>query len=636
MAFRCFVSKLQQLSAVQRNAISLSHSLPSLHNIATRLRMLSVSSTSAAGSGHPSSCASIAELLAVLFFDPAGLHYHPKDPGNPANDRFVLSKGHAAPALYAAWTLNGLYTEAQLGQLRKLDSDLEGHPTPRLPFVDVATGSLGQGINAACGLAFALKYLERRTGKVFVLMGDGECGEGSVWEGLNFASINRLDNLISIVDVNRLGQSGPTPFGHNIEEYEARTRAFGCHTIVIDGHDIAHIISAFEEARTVQGKPVCILAKTMKGKELIGVENSEDWHGKPLGELTEKALNHLQTLLSPTASMLSPQLPTTSSEVQYPKFRQITLPTPRFTGQIATRAAYGQALEAAGHQSPWIVALDGDTRNSTMSNSFLKAFPTRFIECYIAEQNMVGVALGVAKRGFVPFASTFGAFFTRAFDHIRMAALSLGNVKLVGSHSGVSIGEDGSSQMGLEDLAMMRSLPGSTVLYPSDAYSAYGAVQLAANHNGLCYIRTSRPAAPLLYSPTETFQIGQCKVLRQSLSDYVTIVAAGVTLIEALKAYSLLREIGLNTRIIDLFSIKPIDAAALIANAKETKSRILTVEDHSIEGGIRDAVCSAVSQAGIAVFGLGISGIPHSGKGEELLDLYGLSARRIVEKVRSL
>jgi len=636
MALRCFVSQLQQLSAARRSAISLSHPLPSLSHIATRLRMLSVSSTSAAGSGHPSSCASIAELLAVLFFDPSGLHYHPQDPQNPSNDKFILSKGHAAPALYAAWTLNGLYSEQQLGQLRKLHSDFEGHPTPRLPFVDVATGSLGQGVNAACGLAYSLKYLERRTGKVFVLMGDGECGEGSVWEGLNFASINGLDNLISIVDVNRLGQSGPTPFGHTLEEYETRTRAFGCHTIVIDGHDIAHIISALEEARTVQGKPVCILAKTVKGKGLVGVEDREDWHGKPMGELTEKTLNHLKSLLSSTAKVAIPQAPTSPEDAIHPTFAPITLPTPHFAGQTATRAAYGQALVAAGHQSPYIIALDGDTRNSTMSHSFLKAFPERFIECYIAEQNMVGVALGVAKRGFVPFASTFGAFFTRAFDHIRMAALSLGNVKLIGSHSGVSIGEDGGSQMGLEDLAMLRALPHSVVLYPSDAYSTYRAVELAANHSGLCYIRTSRPAAPLLYSPVDSFQIGSCKVLRRSASDCITVASAGVTLIEALKAYTLLQEIGLNIRIIDLFSIKPIDAAGLIANAKETKSLILTVEDHSIEGGIRDAVCSAVSEAGIRVWGLGVSGVPHSGRGEELLDLYGLSARRIVEKIRSL
>lgn len=636
MAFRCFASHFKLLSAAQRSAISLSHPLPSLNHIATRLRLLSVTATSTAGSGHPTSCASIAELLSVLFFDPSGLHYHPKDPKNPANDRFVLSKGHAAPALYAAWVVNGFYSEGQLSQMRKLESDLEGHPTPRLPFVDVATGSLGQGINAACGLAYAMKYLERHTGKVFVLMGDGECGEGSVWEGLNFASINKLDNLIAIVDVNRLGQSGPTPFGHSLEEYERRTRAFGCHTIVIDGHDVAQIISALEEARNIQGKPVCILAKTVKGKGLLGIEDKEDWHGKPLGGHTEKAIKQLEMMLSPAVNIPIPQPPALFSPADVQTEGSITLPTPQFSGQIATRAAYGQALVAAGHQSPLIVALDGDTRNSTMSYSFLQAFPKRFIECYIAEQNMVGVALGLGKRGYIPFVSTFGAFFTRAFDHIRMAALSLGNVKLVGSHSGVSIGEDGGSQMALEDLAMLRALPGSTVLYPSDAYSTYRAVELAANHTGLCYIRTSRPAAPLLYSPAETFHIGQCKVLRQSASDHITIVAAGVTLIEALKAYSQLQEAGLNVRIIDLFSVKPIDANGLIANAKETKGRILTVEDHNIDGGIRDAVSSAVSQAGIAVYGLGISEIPHSGKGEELLDLYGLSARRIVEKVRSI
>lgn len=631
MALRGFVSRLRQFST------SRSQSLACLQHVATRIRLLSVSSTSQAGSGHPTSCASISELLSVLFFSPSGLHYLPLSPTSPANDRLVLSKGHAAPALYAAWSLAGLYPETRLSSLRKVDSDLEGHPTPRLDFIDVATGSLGQGINAACGIAYSMKYLEKHvSGKVFVIMGDGECGEGSIWEGLNFASIYHLDNLIIIVDVNKFGQSGMTPFGHNIGEYEARMKAFGCHTLEIDGHDVGAIETALEKARGLQGKPVCILAKTVKGKGLGEAEGKGDWHGKPLGSNTDKVIQQLKSSLPPSISIPTPTSPTQHPVISHKIHSQITLPMGDFKGPVATRTAYGQALVAAGRLNPLIVALDGDTRNSTMSNGFLSVFPERFIECYIAEQNMVGVALGLSKRGYVPFASTFGAFFTRAYDHIRMAALSQGNLKLTGSHCGVSIGEDGGSQMGLEDIAMMRALPGSVILYPSDAYSAYKAVELAANHPGLCYIRTSRPSAPLLYSPNETFKFGQCKVIRSSPADTITIVAGGVTLTEALKAHSQLASLGISVRVIDLFSVKPIDSVGLIENAKQTNNRILTVEDHHIEGGIRDAVSSAVSPEGISVYGLGIQEIPHSGTSEELLDRYGVSARRITEKVRTL
>lgn len=627
-------AKIKPLTAAKRRAIESAHALEALKNAATRVRILSVSSTSAAGSGHPTSCSSIAEILAVLFFDPSGMHYHPQNPKDYNNDKFVLSKGHAAPALYAAWSLAGLIPEDRMLTLRKLNSELEGHPTPALPFVDVASGSLGQGISAACGMAYSMKYFEKSSARVYCVLGDGECAEGSVWEAFNFATVYKLDNLVAIIDANRLGQSDPTAWEHDVNVYKARAESFGCHAIIVDGHDVLQLISALDEAKLTHEVPTVIVARTFKGKDFSDIEDQVNWHGKPLGDKTEAIIAHLKSLLTGEEGIPSPIAPiqTLSAPISKP----IVLPPHTFTGKVATRNAYGEALAAAGAQDDRIISLDGDTKNSTMAQTFQKAYPARFVECYIAEQNMVGVALGLSKRGYIPFVSAFGAFFTRAFDHIRMTSISQGNVKFVGSHAGVSIGEDGASQMALEDLAMFRAIMNSVVLYPSDAFSTYRALEIAANHQGIVYIRTGRPAASLLYTPTDTFQLGKLKVLHQSPTDIVTVVAAGVTIGEALKAYEALNSSGQHIRVVDIFSVKPIDEEGLVANARETMGRIVTVEDHLLDGGIFDAVASAVAKHGIKVYGLGVNTPPHSGTCDELLDLCGISAGKIVDKIKHL
>lgn len=627
-------AKVKPLTAAKRRAIESAHALEALKNAATRVRILSVSATSAAGSGHPTSCSSIAEILAVLFFDPSGMHYHPQNPKDYNNDKFVLSKGHAAPALYAAWSLAGFIPEEKLVTLRKLSSDLEGHPTPVLPFVDVASGSLGQGISAACGMAYSIKYFEQSSARVYCVLGDGECAEGSVWEAFNFAAVYKLDNLVAIIDVNRLGQSDPTAWEHDVDVYKSRAESFGCHAIVVDGHDVSQIIAGLDEAKNTHNAPTVIVARTFKGRDFPDIEDQMNWHGKPLGDKTEAIIAHLKSLLTGEPGLPSPTAPIQT--LSAPAVQPIVLPLANFSGKVATRNAYGEALAAAGAQDDRIVSLDGDTKNSTMAQTFQKAYPARFVECYIAEQNMVGVALGLSKRGYIPFVSAFGAFFTRTFDHVRMASLSLGNVKFVGSHAGVSIGEDGASQMALEDLAMFRAVMNSVVLYPSDAYSTYRALELAANHQGIVYIRTGRPAAALLYPPTETFQLGKLKVLHRSDNDIVTVVAAGVTIGEALKAYETLKATGQHIRVVDLFSVKPIDEAGLLANARETRGTLVTVEDHLLEGGIFEAVASAVAKYGIKVFGLGVSTPPHSGTPDELLDLCGISAGKIIDKIKHL
>lgn len=627
-------AKIKPLTAAKRRAIESAHALEALKNAATRVRILSVSATSAAGSGHPTSCSSIAEILAVLFFDPSGMHYHPQNPKDYNNDKFVLSKGHAAPALYAAWSLTGLIPEDRLLTLRKLNSELEGHPTPALPFVDVASGSLGQGISAACGMAYSMKYFEKSSARVYCVLGDGECAEGSVWEAFNFATVYKLDNLVAIIDVNRLGQSDPTAWEHDVNVYKSRAESFGCHAIIVEGHDVSQLIVALDEAKLTLGVPTVIVARTFKGRDFPDIEDQMNWHGKPLGDKTEAIIAHLKSLLTGEEGIPSPIAPVQT--LSAPVSKSIVLPPPNFTGKVATRNAYGEALAAAGAQDDRIISLDGDTKNSTMAQTFQKAFPARFVECYIAEQNMVGVALGLSKRGYIPFVSAFGAFFSRAFDHIRMTSISQGNVKFVGSHAGVSIGEDGASQMALEDLAMFRAIMNSVVLYPSDAYSTYRALEIAANHQGIVYIRTGRPAASLLYTPTDTFQLGKLKVLHQSATDIVTVVAAGVTITEALKAYETLNSSGQHIRVVDLFSVKPVDEEGLVANARETMGRIVTVEDHLLDGGIFDAVASAVAKHGIKVYGLGVNTPPHSGTCDELLDLCGISAAKIIDKIKHL
>jgi len=606
-----------------------------LHNKATELRIDSVRATSEAGSGHPSSCCSAADIVATLFF--SVMRYDPNNPKAPNSDRFVLSKGHAAPLLYAAWAEAGLFPKEDLLGLRTLKSDLEGHPTPRLSFVDMATGSLGQGLSVGVGLALNAKFVDKRDYRTYVLMGDGESVEGSVWEAAEISRHQGLDNLCAIVDVNRLGQSDPTMLQHNMEAYRSRWAGFGWHALIVDGHDFPALLAAFAEAAATKGTPTVLLAKTFKGRGISIMENHPNWHGKPLakGEETQKALAELTQQLKPngTAPQIKKPAPTTPST---PVVGTVPPPPYKIGDNAATREAFGVALEALGGVNPSVVALDADVKNSTYTEKFGKKYPNRFFENFIAEQSMLGAAAGLAACGKIPFVATFAAFFTRAYDFIRMAAISQSNIKLVGTHVGVSIGEDGPSQMGLEDLAMMGAQPGVVVLYPSDAMSTYRLVELAASHKGMVYLRAGRPKSPVIYGPEERFQIGGSKVIRKSAADVLTIVAGGVTLFEALKAHDQLKAAGIAVRVIDLYSVSPIDRATLIDSARATQGRILTVEDHYAHGGLGDAVLSAVGTEGIKVHKLAVRTIPHSGKPDELVDHFGIGARSIVETAKQI
>jgi transketolase len=622
-------------------AIDRSILIPALKNVATRLRIDSLKSTSEAGSGHPTSCCSAADLMAALFF--AEMRFDPRDPRNPDSDRFVLSKGHAAPILYAAWAEAGAFDRSELLKLRRLDSDLEGHPTPRLPFVDVATGSLGQGVCAAIGCALNARRIKSQY-RTYVLLGDGETAEGSVWEAADLGTNERLDNLCGITDVNALGQSRPTMWQHDMDEFARRWSAFGWHPVVIDGHDMAAILDALDEARRTKGRPTMILARTIKGKGVSFVEGKDGWHGKAFkkGEELDRALEELEKQFIP--------VPAEGSEVNLA--RQIPKPasmprgvvTPKPMGppsytlgeEVATREAYGTALAKLGEADPRVVALDADVKNSTFSDKFEKAAPDRFYQTFIAEQVMIGAAMGLAARGAIAFPSTFACFLSRAADFIRMAAISQVGIKVAGSHAGVSIGEDGPSQMALEDLAMFRAQPNFTVLYPSDAVSAERLVTLAAYHPGPAYIRTSRPKTPVIYSNDDTFTIGGLKVLRQSADDVVTVVGAGITVFEALKAHDRLKASGTAIRVIDLYSVAPVDQGALVAAARATGGHVITVEDHYAAGGIGDAVAGALADSGMTVRRLAVREIPRSGKPEELIDRFGISARHIVEAVQAM
>ena len=606
-----------------------------LEAMANRLRVASLISTSEAGSGHPTSCLSAADLVAAVFF--YAMRYDVTNPKNRANDRFVLSKGHAAPLLYAAWSEAGAFDPERLKTLREFTSDLEGHPTPRLQWVEVATGSLGQGLSCGVGMALSSKCIDRIDNRVFVLMGDGEVAEGSVWEAASLASYYKLDNLIALVDVNGLGQSQRTMFGHDTETYRRRFESFGWRAIAIDGHNLSQIMSALDEAMATSSKPAVIIAATKKGKGVSFIEDKDGWHGKALkkGDELDRALAELQRATDSTNTLMVKPPEGKSAAVKIETHSSaVSLYT---SGQeIATREAYGTALARLGDVNPLVVALDGDTKNSTFSEKFMKAHPDRFFESFIAEQNMVGAAVGLGAMGKIPFASTFACFLTRAFDQIRMAAISQANLKLCGSHAGVSIGEDGPSQMGLEDFAMMRAVEGSTVLYPSDAIAAEQAVYLAAAHHGIVYIRTSRPKTPVIYSADERFEVGRAKVIRKSADDRLTIVAGGVTLIEALAAYDQLNADGIAVRLIDVFSVKPVDVETLAASGSETNKLIVTVEDHFPFGGIGDAVASAVAPFGIRVYQMAVGELPRSGKPEELLAAYGIDRAAIVRKVKSL
>jgi transketolase len=544
----------------------------------------------------------------------------------------VLSKGHAAPLLYALWAEAGFIPREQLTSLRLFTSDLEGHPTPRLPFVDVATGSLGQGLAAGVGSALNA----RRIGsdyRTYVLMGDGETAEGSVWEAASVAHLYKLDSLCGIVDVNALGQSRPTELQHDTATHQARWQAFGWHTVVIDGHDLPQIAAAYAEARATKGRPTVILARTAKGKGVTFTEAKPNWHGKALKpEEAERAYAELEAQLQPEAMPLPP-IPAPPPVPPPARPGSIEPPGYKLGDHVATREAFGTAIAKLGAADSRVVALDADVKNSTFSDRFEAAQPDRFYQVFIAEQVMIGAAMGLAARGAVPFPSTFAAFLTRGADFIRMAAISGVNIKLAGSHAGVSIGEDGPSQMALEDFAMTTAQPNFTVLYPSDAVATEKLIAEMAAHHGPMYMRTSRPKTPVIYANTEAFPIGGLKVLRKSDEDRATVIAAGVTLFEALKAHETLATDGIHIRVIDLYSIQPIDAGALIAAGQET-GRLITVEDHYRVGGIGDAVARAVAPAGLTVTRLAVPDIPRSGKPEELIDQYGLSARAIVDAVR--
>jgi len=606
--------------------------IESLKGIANQLRIHSITATTAAGSGHPTSCCSAADLVAALFF--GHMRYDPKNPHYYNNDRFILSKGHAAPLLYAAWAETGLFPVEDLLKLRQFDSDLEGHPTPRLPFVDVATGSLGQGLSVGVGMALCAR-LDNLDYRTYVLLGDGECAEGAVWEAASLAGANHLKNLIAVVDVNRLGQSQPTALGYDLDAYKKRFEGFGWRTEEIDGHDLEEILEVLA-AVGLGHQPLVILAKTLKGGGVSFLQDKEGWHGRALSkEEAARAIAELQ--------------PTAKSGIGHPIEAPSQLPAPKneappgYPGltykpgdMVATREAFGSALVRIGAADSRLVAMDGDTKNSTFSEKFLKRFPDRFTECFIAEQCMVGVAMGFATRGKVPFASTFACFLTRAYDQIRVAGISGTNLKLVGSHVGVSIGEDGPSQMGLEDIAMMRAVAGSTVLYASDAVCAEKLADQMAAHKGLCFLRTSRPKTAVIYNNDETFPIGGAKVLRQSAEDKVTVVAAGVTLYEALKAADTLKGEGIGITVIDAYSIKPLGKDVIKAAAQKTRNLVVTVEDHYAEGGLGDAVAGELSADGIKVHKLAVRELPRSGKPAELLAHYGIDPNAIISKVKAL
>ncbi len=546
-----------------------------LKGIANQLRIHSIEATTAAGSGHPTSCCSAADVVAALFF--GHMKYDAKNPHFYNNDRFILSKGHAAPLLYAAWAENGFVPIPELLKLRQFGNDLEGHPTPRLAFADVATGSLGQGLGVGVGMALAARQ-DKLDYNTYVLLGDGEIAEGAVWEAASLAGIYKLNNLIAIVDANRLGQSQATAFGHDIGVYVKRFESFGWRVETLDdGHDMEEIMEVLSGVG-LDERPLAIIAKTYKGAGVSFLQDKDGWHGKPLNkEEAAKAIAELQPSAKSGLNVAIPAptdlpAPNLAAPASYPAISY------KLGDSIATREAYGTALVRIGEADPRINALDGDTKNSTFADKFFKKFPERSTECYIAEQNLVAVAVGFATRGHVPFASTFATFFTRAADQIRVAGISQSNLKLVGSHVGISIGEDGPSQMALEDIALMRAIVGSTVLYPAEAVATEKLLEQMASHKGVCFLRTSRPKTPVIYGNDEPFPIGGAKVLRTG--DKATVVAAGVTLFEALKAADALKAEGIDITVVDAYSIKPLGKKEILAEAQKTGNTVITVEDH--------------------------------------------------------
>ena len=596
-----------------------------------QLRVDSIRAAAVTKSGHPTSSMSAADLMAVLLAK--YLHYDFDNPDDPRNDHLVFSKGHASPLLYSMYKAAGAITDEELLTFRVFGSRLQGHPTPEIPWVDVATGSLGQGLPFAVGIALAGKKLDQLPYRVWVLCGDSEMAEGSMWEAFEHAAFYGLDNLTAIIDVNKLGQRGETMHAWDLDSYANRAKAFGWHAIEIDGHDVDAVERAYGEAASMQGVPTVIVARTVKGKGVKAVEDKPGWHGKALDN-PEEAIAELGGERNIVVDVAKPEFD--GEPHRFEVSGTLELPTWELGEEVATRRAYGDALKALGDARGDVVALDGEVSNSTYAEIFRDAHPDRYFEMYIAEQQMVAAAVGLQVRDWVPFASTFAAFLSRAYDFIRMAAISQANIRLCGSHAGVSIGEDGPSQMALEDLAMMRAVHGSTVLYPSDANQTAKLVAAMADREGIVFLRTTRAATPVVYSADEEFPIGGSRVLRDG--DDIAIVGAGITLHESLKAADALAGEGINARVIDLYSVKPVDAEGLLAAAEATGGRVLTVEDHWSEGGIGDAVLEAVSdsESPPRVVRLAVHELPGSGKPEELLAAAAIDAEHIVEAARSL
>ncbi|MGC0336624.1 transketolase [Streptomyces sp. SLBN-8D4] len=603
-----------------------------LVELAQQLRVDSVRASAAAGSGHPTSSMSAADLMAVLLAN--HFRYDFDRPAHPGNDRFVLSKGHASPLMYAAFKAAGAIDDEELLTFRGLDSRLEGHPTPRkLPWVETATGSLGQGLPVGVGIALSGKRLDRSDYRVWVLCGDSELAEGSIWEAAEHAGHEHLDNLTAIVDVNRLGQRGPTRHGHDLDAYARRFQAFGWHTVEVDGHDVDAIDRAYGEAASTKGQPTAILARTLKGKGVADVEDREGLHGKPL----KNADDAIEELGGVRDLRVQVQEPPAARILHAVRSGHVDLPRWETGEEVATRDAYGQALAALGTGRGDVVALDGEVGDSTRTEYFAKEHADRYFECYIAEQQMVAAAVGLAARGWVPYAGTFAAFLTRAYDFVRMASISGAGVNLVGSHAGVAIGQDGPSQMGLEDLAMMRAIHGSTVLYPCDANQTARLIAQMADLDGIRYLRTGRGESPVIYGADEEFPIGGSKVLRFSQSDRLTLVAAGVTVPEALKAAEALEQEGIRVRVVDLYSVKPVDRATLRQAAEDTGC-LLTVEDHREEGGLGDAVLDAFADGRPVprLVRLAVRTMPGSASPEEQLHAAGIDAESIAAAGRLL
>jgi transketolase len=607
------------------------------HALAQQLRVDSIRSSTGAGSGHPTSSMSAAELMAVLLSK--YLRYDFDNPENPANDHLIFSKGHASPLLYSMYKAAGAISDEELLSFREFGSRFEGHPTPAVPWVDVATGSLGQGLPIGVGVALAGKYLDKLPYRVWVLCGDSEMAEGSMWEAIQHASFYELDNLVAILDMNRLGQTRETMDGWHGDHYAARAQAFGWHTIQIDGHNPEEIDRAYAEALEREGAPTLVIAKTMKGRGVSFLEDKDGLHGKPVKPDDEARA--LEELGSDNNLVVEVRKPDSNPGETFTAglTGELELPTWEVGDSEATRNAYGVALKALGAAREDVVAMDGEVSNSTKSEEFAEEYPDRYFEMFIAEQQMIAAAVGMSVRRRVPFASSFAAFLSRAYDFIRMASISRANLRLCGSHAGVSIGEDGPSQMALEDLAMMRAVHGSTVLHPCDANQTAKLVAQMADREGISFLRTLRPSTPVIYAPDEEFPIGGSKVVRSSDDDQATVVAAGITVHNAIEACEKLREEGIAVRLIDAYSIKPIDADTLREAVEATGGRLVVAEDHWPEGGLGEAVLSALAEAGAGSLEfehLAVSDMPTSGSPEELMDAAGISASHIADAVRTL